>query len=244
MSSDKKLVDKIEEKIKSGQVKMRAKSYFIVKTILNILAGVLIGLAAIFLISFILFTLRINGIWLMPGLGFRGLMTFFISLPWILILVGLLFLLALEFFVKKYTFAYRKPVVYSVLALLLFVGLAGILVDKTPLHNQWLQKADNHNLPFAGKFYRGYKQMPVENTYVGKIQNLGGQSFELVDKENQIFFIEVTDQTRIFRHQTLKAGDLVMVMGQLNDEQQIMALGIRKIEQDFRINYRPQFRHF
>ena len=187
MNYHKKLADKIEEKIKSGQVKMKTKSHFIFKTILHILAGILIALTTIFLLSFILFILRTHGIWLMPTLGFRGLMTFFVSLPWILILVGLVFLLALEFFVKKYTFAYRKPVIYSVLALLLFVSLAGILVDKTSLHNRWLQKADNHNLPFAGKLYRGYKQMPIENTYIGKIQNLDEQNFELVDKDDQIF---------------------------------------------------------
>ena len=243
MKSNKKLVDKIEEHIKSGQVKMKAKSHFIVKTILNILAGVLIALAATFLLSFVLFTLRINGVWLMPGLGFQGWLAFFINLPWVLILLGLLFLLSLEFFVKKYTFAYRKPAIYSVIIIILVVGLAGILVDHTPLHNQWLQKAHKHELPIAGGFYRGHKQPPKENVQVGVMQNTSQEGFELINKENQVIFVQITDKTRIFRDQVLYNNDLVMVIGQQEGDK-FKAFGIRKVEQDFRIDQHLEPKHF
>jgi len=179
----------------------------------------------------------------MPGLGIRGLMTFFVSLPWFLIIVGLLFLLALEFFVKKYTFAYRKPVLYSVVALILFVGLSSILIDRTSLHSGWMQKAGNNELPLMGNMYRGYRQMREHDAYVGVIKNIDQNSFELVDKDEQVLFVNITNQTRIFKRQVLQEGDLVMVMGEL-DNNKIEAFGIHKVEEDFRINYHPMFRHF
>ena len=60
------------DQIKDGSVKMRSRAYFVLRTVLYILGAVLVLLLAIFLESFILFSVQRTGAWFMPGFGFSG----------------------------------------------------------------------------------------------------------------------------------------------------------------------------
>ena len=106
-NQEKSIKNKVLEAIKSGQVKMRPRWYFILKTILVALGIVMIFLTLLYLISFIIFILRITGIWFAPAFGFEGYGIFLFSLPWLLVIISVLFAIILEVLVKRYSFAYR-----------------------------------------------------------------------------------------------------------------------------------------
>ena len=90
-NSQKSLITgEVLEKIKSGQVKMRPKAHFVLKTALVALGFILIILFVLYLISFIVFTLRMSGIWFAPGFGLYGIKIFLFSLPWLLILIAII----------------------------------------------------------------------------------------------------------------------------------------------------------
>ena len=114
-------------KIKEGQMVMRPRWHFVLKAVLGILGMIILAMAALYLISFILFALREAGLLFIPGFGFHGVGVFLFSLPWILILVSLIFIFLLELLVKRYAFGYRKPLLYSLFGVLGLVVLGSIL---------------------------------------------------------------------------------------------------------------------
>ena len=62
-SKKSSIVNKVLGRIKRGEVKMKPKAYFILKTVLALLAIVVVALFALYLISFIHFSLRASGTW-------------------------------------------------------------------------------------------------------------------------------------------------------------------------------------
>ncbi|MBC7074165.1 hypothetical protein H5T58_02135, partial [Candidatus Parcubacteria bacterium] len=71
-----KLKDKILEKIKKGEIKMKPKLYFLLKSILFVLVLGFLVLFSFFLVSFIRFHLISSGLWYLPNFGPEGVLAF------------------------------------------------------------------------------------------------------------------------------------------------------------------------
>jgi hypothetical protein len=119
------LAENILETIQKDDVRMRPKWHFILNISLLVIGTILAGLSLLYLVSFIVFILRQNGSWFMPSFGAQGWSALFISLPWILIFLALLFVIIVGFLVKKYSFAYGRPLLYSALGIIIFASVGG-----------------------------------------------------------------------------------------------------------------------
>src|SRR5262245_42216017 len=113
-NTDKTVKHTVLDAIKAGQVHMKPRWHFVLRGILLVLESILLALSLRYLASFIMFIVYRSGVWFTPGFGFRGLRVFLLSIPWLLILVSVAFLVLLELLVKRYAFAYKKPLAYSV----------------------------------------------------------------------------------------------------------------------------------
>ncbi len=142
--------------IKSGQIKMRPRWHFAVRAALLASGIVLFSLALLYLASFIVFILHQTGLWRAPGFGLRGLRVFLFSLPWLLLAVALIFLVILEFLVRRYAFAYGRPLFYSVIAIVLLVLAGALAVAQTSFHRGLFRQAEENRLPWVGPLYRAY----------------------------------------------------------------------------------------
>lgn len=138
--------------IESGEVSMRPKWQFVATAGLLFAGSLLVTLALVYLVSFIFFTEN----------GPRGTGEILSTLPWLVILVSLAFFVLLEILFRKFSFAYRKPLLYTTVGIIVFVLLTGFLVSLTPLHRGLSDRAFDDSLPFGGRFYRHYdhRQMP------------------------------------------------------------------------------------
>jgi hypothetical protein len=150
------LKEKIINKLKNGEFKMKPKAHFILKTILAILGFLIVSLFTLFLISFISFILRTDGIGPFPIFRMKELGLLIFSLPWILIILAALLIIVLELLFKHFAFAYKRPILYSVLAIVLIVALGTIVIDRTPFHPGLFNKAMDHRLPIFGPMYREF----------------------------------------------------------------------------------------
>ena len=103
--------------IQAGQVKMRPKWQFITKAALMVLGVVLAALATLYLVSFIVFILRQTGVLFVPAFGPGAFGVFFMSLPWLLILLAAVFDITL-FNDKVLMFFFIN------------IGLAGLIVKR------------------------------------------------------------------------------------------------------------------
>ena len=119
---------------KSGKLKMRPKWHFVLRAVLWLAGTMVAALAVLYLFSLFFFIARETGIWVAPIFGWRGILIFLVSIPWLLVLAVLFFIVILEILVRRYSFAYRLPLLYSAIALLLVVVVGSIVVAGTPLH--------------------------------------------------------------------------------------------------------------
>lgn len=230
-------MNKILEKIKKGKIKMKPKSYFVLKTFLFASSIVFTFAITIFLASFIIFLLRASGVFNFPAFGFRGVGMFFTSLPWLLVLFVIIFIIVLEVVAKRFSVVYRRPLVYSILGIIVIILLLGIFVARTPMHSKLFKDVQEGRLPIAGPFYREHFIRPPENVYFGKVLSVIDNGFEIETKEGKSFSVVISSETRLFQSiKYIKEGDTVIVIGD-KDNSTIEAVGIRKITDEDTIRF-------
>jgi len=224
------IAKKVISKVKSGQVKMKSKTYFILKTILFSLITLFTALFVVFFISFIIFNLKISGVWFLPIFGFKVIGIFLISLPWFLILTAIALIIVLEMFVKKFSFAYRRPILYSVLAIIAFVILGSFVITRTQIHSDFFWRAQEGKLPIAGKFYRGFGTPKLSNAHKGIVFDVKDNSFYLKTFNGEILTVIIDSNTKFPLSKSINKNDKIMILGKRNNDT-IYAVDISWIEQ-------------
>ncbi|MFH0852662.1 MAG: hypothetical protein V1845_03605 [bacterium] len=227
---NKSLQNLILEKIKSGKAKMRPRWHFILKAGLFVAGFVIATFALLYLTSFILFILRQTGVWFLPAFGWRGMGVFLISFPWLLILVGIIFVILLEIMVRHYSFAYRKPLLYSLAAIIAFVAVAGLIAAKTTFHERLFLRARQEKLPIAGPFYREFGMPRMENAHIGTIIEITNDGFLMEDLKGEKLTIIVSPETSFPLGIDFQKDDRVMILGERSGNS-VKALGIRRIDE-------------
>ncbi len=210
-NSQNSIKDSVLKTIESGRVKMLPKWKFVLRTSLMIVGVVLIALTALYLASFIVFMLRQSGALFAPGFGYPGVKIFLTSLPWVLIGASILFIILLETLVKHYSFAYGRPLLYSVFGVLALVITGGVVIGFSPLHEQLFERAEMGKLPFGGSFYHQFGQAP-NNVTVGMITKLIDDGCTMRAREDKLFTVLFTDDTTL-PTTALKIGDIIEVLG-------------------------------
>lgn len=207
--------EKVLETIKSGQVSMRPRWYFVLRAALLLTGIFILSLALLFILSFILFALRQAGAWFMPSLGPRGWYAFARSLPWTLISLSLIFLFILEVLVRRYAFAYRKPLIYSLCGLVIAAIAGSYVVLSTQFHPGLLRAARGPapRMPFVGDLYRGYGAGHCGDIHRGIVVESGDGSFIIRDFGGRTSTIILTSSTKLSPPRNFKGGDTVVIFG-------------------------------
>jgi len=222
------------EKIKTGQVKMRPKIHFILKTALITLGAIVAALFLLYIISFIAFALRVSGIIFTPGIGYRGFGPFLFALPWLLISVALALVLILEFLVRKFSFAYRKPILYSLLVIFFVVMLGSFVVAQTDFHSRFLDQAERNELPLMGGFYKDYGNPKHGNINIGVIYEKVDNGFNMETRRGEDLSVMFSPDTSFVSDDDIKENDTVVVVGYKKDNI-IQAVGVREVDDDFQM---------
>ena len=232
-SEYKSVKTEILEAIKRGNVKMRPKWFFLLQSGLAIAGGALVGLTLLYLTSLIIFILRRNGVWFVPVFGPLGWFAFLISLPWLLIVLVLVFVLILEILVRHFSFAYRRPLLYSALGIVVLVVGGGFIVAATGFHRQFGRYADQHRLPFAGNFYRGAGHDHFSDIHRGVVDATTTDGFTMImpGMPAGVIRIIITPRTRLPYGMDFDLGDSVVVFG-VGSTNTIQAFGIQEIMDD------------
>jgi len=228
------IAEKVLNKIKSGQINMKPKAYFVLKTVLFVLGVITVALFILYLISFIAFSLRASGVMFLPGFGFRGVGIFLTSMPWLLILVAVLLIVVLEILVKHFAFSYRRPILYSIIAIIVLVFLGSFIINKTQFHPDLFQRAREGRLPLAGEFYRDFGVPKFQNVHRGVVSEVIDNGFRIETPNKEILEVIVDSETRFPFGTGIKESDTVVVLGERNNGT-VQASGVSKIDDNFKI---------
>ncbi len=237
MKSEEKspsLIKRVLEQVRNGRVKMRPKSYFILRTILVVLIVCLVALFVLYLVSFIVFNLRTSGVWFLPKFGFGAMGVFFRSLPWLLIVIALVLIIVLEVFVKRFPFAYRRPILYSVLGIILLAFLGSFLIAKTPFHPELFWRAREGRLPMMGGFYGGLGLPKLADVHQGIVIGITDEGFSIETPRGELLTVVATSTD-------IQENDRVVVLGK-RDDNRVEAFDVRKVDDEFDIFQRRPHR--
>ena len=204
---------------------MRPRWQFVLRSVLIGLGGVFLALVAMYVLSFIFFVLYQTGAADALLLGPRGVRVFFVSLPWVLVVVGVLLLVSLEVVVKYTTYSYRQPMLYSVLGVLLLVLLGSAAIRATDFHETLLSEAKANKLPLAGGLYRAFAAQNPDGVYTGTVSALSTTSMTIQAQSGEQYTIVLTESTKMPKRK-LTLGSAVVVLA-VPQGSSLEAVGVR-----------------
>jgi hypothetical protein len=229
------IAERIIDKIKEGEIKMKPKAYFIARMVLFVLGITVLSLFLIYIVSFIIFSSRISGGWFLPQFGFSGIGILLRSLPWLLISLSIILIIFLEIFAEHFSFIYKKATVYSLFGIIGIVLLAGFMVGLSPFHTSLFQSARNGELPLIGSFYERQGAPRFNNFHNVSVSSVGDKEFTVINPRGEILRVITEDQI----DQELKEGDSILLIGQ-RDGDIIKFKQMRKVNED--ANFFPKHR--
>ncbi len=215
------IAEVIINKINSTEVKTRSRLFFVFKGLVFSAVALFLLIFSLYIVSLVSFVLRANGLLKTPGLGWWGLGFFAHSLPWLLVLLAVGGVIVLEVVVSHFRFSYRRPALYSLLGVILFVVAGGILVEKLEMHDRLYRRATEDRLPIFAPIYREYGMMPMADNYRGQIEKMESFGFWLIEsKSGDSYKVLVDNGTKILLPpgEVLVAGERVIVLGRSDDE--------------------------
>jgi len=205
--------DQILNRIKAGKLKMKPKVYFVLKNIIFVAAVVALSMLIVYLISFIVFSLDKNGAWLLTRLGLGGLLSLIVSLPWLLILIILLSMFLIELLIKNLKFAYHRPLIYSILGVMVLFLALGFFTHLTPLHKGLSCLCAEHKVPIASFLYDSYKEMDFPDFYRGEILEIDEEEAQLQKLNGEVVRLQITSDSYGSDQEKLQRGDKIMLIG-------------------------------
>lgn len=220
-------------KIESGEVRMHSQVYFVVRVLFLIAVVLFTLIISALLVSFIIFSIRESGRWFLLGYGTRGVLTFFILFPWLLLLLDLLLLILLEWLLKHFRFAYKKPLLYLFIGGVFLSLIGGFSIDASALHRNFLRETQAKRLPMLVPIYEHARRpSPGHDVFRGVITSIAGNNLTVQaddhDQDNDDGVRKVIVPPDLLPGETFKVGDEVFVAGNEMDGQ-IRSYGLTKM---------------
>jgi magnesium-transporting ATPase (P-type) len=153
----KTIEELVNDSIKSGKIIMKPKWHFVLKTILRVLSVVILFFVIIYLLNFIGLVTHEKDFNILD-LSPRGMYAFMMAIPWVIVLLSMFLLSVFYILVKKYSFVYRKPLVYSLFVIIVFMLFIGFIVHLVDARFRLARFGEGERVPVLGpmhKYYRG-----------------------------------------------------------------------------------------
>jgi len=223
----KNMSEKVLEAIKTDEVTMHSRLYFLSRTTLWILGVILSFGLTLYLISFAAFIFRGNGLHLLPHLGAGGWFNLFISLPWILLLGVFVVFLLLQILSTHFSFVYKRPLVHTILASIFILVIGGVAIGQTTLHDRAYRFSQEHNVPLAAPMYRDAIR-DRGDVHIGTAEGFEGETLLLKNRNGETYMVTISESTRMPRV-GITTSSMIMVIGP-EDDGKIQAIGIRPFD--------------
>ena len=230
-TSSSSMRENVLSAIEQGVVKRRSRWSFLLTTWLLIAGICFLICLLLFLSSFVIFTLYQSGAWFAPSFGVGGVGTFFSALPWLIVVPLLVFIFLLELLLRRYSFAYKRPALYTVIAIGFFLLLGSVLIGKSHVHERLMQRAVHHELPLGQPFYEHYGMPRLENVTPGTITQRNVDGFVMETPRQELISVRIVPETHFPLGTTFSMGEMVVVLGRRQGNQ-VTATGIKKIFQN------------
>lgn len=222
------LKDEVLQKIRTGDVQMKSKSYFAWQVIALAFVAALIVIIAAWIVSYIIFSLSISERFSLLGFGWRGVMTFLSLFPWKLAAVEVILIIFLNWLIHRFRFSYRSPLLYSLLGGLLVSGVLAWVMHSGSVQEVLLSQHYRSNLPLIGSLYDRVERPDDEPDVVrGIVIEIHGRDIVIRNIDDEAL-LKVLLPENFQLGPILMVGDEVFVAGELTDYG-LEAYGFKKV---------------
>ncbi len=222
------LRQKIQKAVAEGTISVRSRAYFILKSAAIVVGVLILVCVAIYAGSFFFFIPGAQHTWLLTNFGWRGYVSFFLSLPWVLFFLAIILVVIIEIISWKFTRLYRRPILYSFLTFIIVVSIVSAAVAKTTLHRRLFESANRHHLPMVGGFYKHFGMRQARDIHFGEVLLQGTDEWNVRTTNEGNLRVIINDDTRFPINDTVAPHDYVVIFGPRDDDY-ITAHGIHKI---------------
>lgn len=214
--------------IKSGEVKMHSRSYFIAQTLLAALGAVLVFFFILFISTFIIFALQENGGLFAAGFGPPGWLIFLNSLPWSLLLLSIVLVLLLWLLLRRYAVVYHQPFLYLLLILIVVISLTCFFLSAGAINAGIFRYVSRNQIPVVTGVYE-FETAPMSGIYRGEVLMLATSSFIIENALQQTSTVLIVPAAASSELEGLAPGDYVIIFGHGIATATIQANGIETI---------------
>ncbi len=221
------LKDNLLASIKTGQIDMKPKWHFVLKSLFYVSGLLLSVLLGMYFLSFILFVLRESGLWWTPGFGFAGLVFFVTMSPWLLIAITLVFLVTVYLLARHFGHNYRHRAAYTLIGVVLLVIGGASLIDYLAVHDRVRDMTDGRHIPGVSPLYRQSRDHHPRDITPGQIIAITDKALRITNREGD--YTVIFDEAKRPAAYSPSIGEHVMVFGPLIGTSTIKAKGIRPL---------------
>lgn len=210
---------------------MQPRWHFVLRAALMIFGLLLFTLIAIYLFSFVLFTLHKSGLWFAPQFGQQGFMLLVMGSPWLLLSILGIFILLLYILVSQYSFSYRKPLVYSMIAVVFLVIATASVIQYFGVHDRMQTFVEQRGTPGLAPLYKNHEEKRPTGIIRGTIAEVTGSGFLITTDRDEELSVSVTQKTKTPPRIQLTVGTEILVFGDREGDI-ISAFGIKPATQN------------
>lgn len=223
----------ILHKINAKELSMRPKVYFTLKLAAAAVLTLAVMLISVFILNFILFSIRINGHNALLGFGPRGWGAFLHFFPWGLLVTDIVFILVLERLVRNFRFGYRVPTLYLLAGLVASTALLGFAIDRgTDVNDRLLRHSDaqHGHPPFIDIYGNARRPIPPSSGLcLCTVQSIDDDTIIVKDtRSTTTLTLTFNDEAPYATSTGLHVGDTVFVAGEVRDGA-VNAFGLKKV---------------
>ncbi|KKR48440.1 MAG: hypothetical protein UT86_C0005G0024 [Candidatus Magasanikbacteria bacterium GW2011_GWC2_40_17] len=212
------LEKEVMSKITSGKIKLRSRYIFLAEKLGLDSVLILTVVLAVLFFNLILFYLKSSDNLNYLSFGSRGLLAFWETFPYPLIIVFIVLILGGGFFLKRSEFSYKKPFGFLALALIGSILMVGAILTFTGL-NEKIEKnvfGPRPGVPFSRWFLRGGLE-ERHNSLAGLVVEMN-DGYVVVQTPRNLQKVDFKDVLNKVSNEKLYPGVLAVFIGEKKEE--------------------------
>ncbi len=155
------------KKIQDEDITPLSKRLFHIRLIAVVAVILAVCIVTVFLLSYIVFGIRMGGYASLLDLGLTGWQVFLMLFPWTLLLIDLALIGVLEWLLRSFKFCYRLPSLYLLPSVVVIVLLGGYVIDRFHVHDAVMGRSQDAAITFLKGFYESNKNPTPPPNEVG-----------------------------------------------------------------------------
>lgn len=139
--------------VEKNKINMIPRWKFVLYSLLGIILSIFAFILLTFFGSMIIFVLAKHGFLYLPLFGLGEIIHGLRAIPFVLFILTIILIVIVEILARNYAFSFRKPIINTLLILLLATIVFSFLLTLTPMHLELRNYARMHNINLLSREY-------------------------------------------------------------------------------------------